>query len=64
MALLKAMAQDRDCSLAELVAQVDEQREGNLSSALRLLVLRQLAGDQSGPALEAQVAAWLSAGQL
>ena len=63
MALLKACAKDRGLALAELVAQVDEMREGNLSSALRLFVLREVSGDQKGPALEAAVAKWLAAGQ-
>lgn len=39
---LRVIAQGRGLSLNALVAEVDGQREGNLSSALRLLVLRDL----------------------
>lgn len=41
---LKAMAAERELSFAALVAQIDEARplESNLSSALRLHVLREL----------------------
>ena len=37
---IKEIAQSRSMSLGQLVAQVDASRDGNLSSALRLLVLR------------------------
>lgn len=41
---LKAAAKSRDVSLQNLIAQIDEQRgENNLSSALRLFVLRSLS---------------------
>ena len=73
MALLKAVAKDRRLSLAELVAQIDEEREGNLSSALRMLVLTEVGrlaaersetqGDGSTSALEASLRAWLSENQ-
>lgn len=36
---LKRIAKARQISLNQLVAEVDSRREGNLSSALRLLVL-------------------------
>jgi predicted DNA-binding ribbon-helix-helix protein len=36
---LKRLAEARRLSLNQLVAEVDSRREGNLSSALRLLVL-------------------------
>jgi predicted DNA-binding ribbon-helix-helix protein len=39
---LKRLAKDRKLSLNELVAQIDKGRGGNLSSALRLHVLREL----------------------
>lgn len=56
MALVKAMAQDKGLSLSELVAQVDETRTGNLSSAVRLLVLKEVAADTKGPALKQAIA--------
>lgn len=41
---LKAAAKSQDISLQNLIAQIDEQRgENNLSSALRLFVLRSLS---------------------
>lgn len=42
---LKKIALQRNCSLNQLVAEVDTERGGNLSSALRIFVLREL---QSG----------------
>ena len=39
---LKAIAAARGCSLNHLVAETDAARTGNLSSALRLLVLAEL----------------------
>lgn len=39
---LKRIAEERRVSLNQLVAEVDGRREGNLSSALRLLVLESL----------------------
>ena len=39
---LKRIAESRRTSLNQLVAEVDGRREGNLSSALRLLVLETL----------------------
>lgn len=40
---LKALAKSQDCPLAALIAEIDRKRGGqNLSSALRVYVLRQL----------------------
>jgi predicted DNA-binding ribbon-helix-helix protein len=39
---LVGIAQRRNMTLAELVVEIDSDREGNLSSALRLFVLRDL----------------------
>lgn len=39
---LKGIARERNCSLNKLVAEIDVSRAGNLSSALRLFVLRDL----------------------
>ncbi len=39
---LKAIANETRCSLNELVKSVDTKRKGNLSSALRLFVLKNL----------------------
>ena len=49
---LQGIATRRDMAIAELVAEVDEGRDGNLSSALRLYVLADLQGrlDPSGGA--------------
>ncbi len=44
-AVLRRIAADDGISLNRLVADVDREREGNLSSALRLLVLRRLQAD-------------------
>ncbi|KJE36002.1 hypothetical protein UF64_07895 [Thalassospira sp. HJ] len=41
---LVGIAERRDMTLAELVVEIDTDREGNLSSALRLYVLRDLQG--------------------
>jgi predicted DNA-binding ribbon-helix-helix protein len=43
-AALKDIAQTRDRSINELVTEVDKQRRGNLSSALRVYVLTDLQG--------------------
>jgi len=43
-AALKDIAQSRDRSINELVTEVDKQRRGNLSSALRVYVLTDLQG--------------------
>lgn len=42
--VLKQLAQDEQRTLSDLVAFIDKEREGNLSSALRLYVLRALQG--------------------
>jgi len=39
---LKGIAAQRGCSVNHLVASVDAERKGNLSSALRLFVLKNL----------------------
>ncbi|MHC8492384.1 ribbon-helix-helix domain-containing protein [Thalassospira sp. SM2505] len=39
---LVGIAERRDLTLAELVVEIDSEREGNLSSALRLYILRDL----------------------
>lgn len=39
---LKRLAIKKKCSLNQLVAEIDAQRSGNLSSALRVYVLREL----------------------
>jgi len=39
---LKRLATEEKCSLNQLVAKIDGKRTGNLSSALRLYVLRRL----------------------
>ena len=39
---LLAIAERREMTLAELVVEIDSERDGNLSSALRLYVLRDL----------------------
>ena len=41
---LKELADRRGLSLNQLVAEVDEGRSGNLSSALRVYVLREIGG--------------------
>jgi predicted DNA-binding ribbon-helix-helix protein len=46
---LKRIAAERGVSINALVAGVDEARAGNLSSALRLLVLADLKGRVSRP---------------
>jgi predicted DNA-binding ribbon-helix-helix protein len=43
---LKQIAEREQCSLPNLVANIDKQRSGGLSSALRLHVLRTLQKDQ------------------
>ncbi|OIR06252.1 hypothetical protein GALL_117250 [mine drainage metagenome] len=55
---LKDIADRRGLSLNALVAEVDGQRQGNLSSALRLLVLRDLKDRcaATAPSLSAQQA--------
>jgi predicted DNA-binding ribbon-helix-helix protein len=44
---LKRLAAADACSVNALVEQVDRGRQGNLSSALRVYVLRRLAGTDS-----------------
>jgi predicted DNA-binding ribbon-helix-helix protein len=39
---LKRLAREQKLSLNQLVAKIDKERSGNLSSALRLYVLREL----------------------
>lgn len=39
---LVGIAQKRDITMAELVVEIDSERDGNLSSALRLFILRDL----------------------
>ena len=39
---LRELADDRDVSLNQLVNDIDRQRTGNLSSAIRVFVLREL----------------------
>jgi predicted DNA-binding ribbon-helix-helix protein len=46
--VLKEIADQRGIALAALIAEVDAGREENLSSALRLHVLRYLTGLRSG----------------
>ncbi len=41
---LKAIAQKRGISMNALIGEIDEDREGNLSSALRIYVLKTLQG--------------------
>ena len=43
---LKRIAKDEKLSLNQLVAKIDKGRAGNLSSALRLYVLRELKQSQ------------------
>lgn len=40
--LLKLAAAERECSLAKLVEEIDANRSGNLSSAVRLFAVRWL----------------------
>jgi predicted DNA-binding ribbon-helix-helix protein len=47
---LKRVAEARRVSLNQLVAEVDRGREGNLSSALRLLVLETLRAERRSAA--------------
>ena len=47
---LKRLAAARGMSLGDLIAQVDRERTGNLSSALRLYVLDELRRGSDGPA--------------
>ncbi len=42
--VLKEIADERGLALAALIAEVDAERQENLSSALRLYVLRRLRG--------------------
>lgn len=44
---LKAIAEAQGQSLNKIIAEVDAERDGNLSSALRLYVLRQLTEAQA-----------------
>ena len=41
---LKEIAAARSVTLAALVAEIDRKRQGNLSSALRVFVLKELSG--------------------
>lgn len=43
---LRAIAKQRGVSLNRLVAEIDRNRDGNLSSAIRLFVLDTLTADQ------------------
>ena len=43
---LRAIANERGVSLNRLVAEIDRDRDGNLSSAIRLFVLDTLTADQ------------------
>ncbi|RCK43343.1 MULTISPECIES: ribbon-helix-helix domain-containing protein [Thalassospira] len=45
---LVGIAERRDLTLAELVVEIDSEREGNLSSALRLYILRDLQNRING----------------
>ena len=47
-AILDAIASDRNLSLASLVQTIDKEREGGLSSALRLFVLAELTQNTAG----------------
>lgn len=49
-AALKSIAQHRDVSINELVTEIDGQRRGNLSSALRVHVLTFLQGQLASAA--------------
>ncbi|KZC99307.1 MULTISPECIES: ribbon-helix-helix domain-containing protein [unclassified Thalassospira] len=51
---LVGIAQRRAMTLAELVVEIDTDREGNLSSALRLFVLRDLQKRLAGGAGEVE----------
>jgi len=51
---LVGIAQRRTMTLAELVVEIDTDREGNLSSALRLYVLRDLQNRLAGGAGEVE----------
>jgi predicted DNA-binding ribbon-helix-helix protein len=39
---LKRLAREENCSLNQLVTRIDSERKGNLSSALRVFVLKEL----------------------
>lgn len=41
---LKAAAERRNCSVAALIADIDSERTGNLSSAVRVFLLKELQG--------------------
>ncbi len=43
---LRAIAKERGVSVNRLVAEIDHDRDGNLSSAIRLFVLDTLTADQ------------------
>lgn len=47
---LKQIAARRGLSLNALIAEIDHSRTGNLSSAVRVFVLRALSGDRRDPA--------------
>jgi predicted DNA-binding ribbon-helix-helix protein len=46
---LQRLAESRGVGVARLIADVDSTRDGNLSSALRVFVLRSVAGDAAEP---------------
>ncbi|MEQ9345760.1 MAG: ribbon-helix-helix domain-containing protein [Thalassospira sp.] len=45
---LVGIAERRDITMAELVVEIDSERDGNLSSALRLYILRDLQSKLAG----------------
>lgn len=45
---LVGIAERRDITMAELVVEIDSARDGNLSSALRLFILRDLQNKLAG----------------
>ncbi|MEQ8287071.1 ribbon-helix-helix domain-containing protein [Thalassospira sp.] len=45
---LVGIAERRDITMAELVVEIDSARDGNLSSALRLFILRDLQSKLAG----------------
>ncbi len=42
---LRGIADERELSLNQLISEIDAQREGNLSSALRVYILRYFQGN-------------------
>ena len=51
--VLKAIAKSQNRSVADLVASVDQERDGGLSSALRVYALKVIQAGQPTPATEA-----------